>query len=446
MRSGSTPDDDGRHRATRAGVSIGAVYRFFENRDAIVATLAARWRERIQEAAAPVFSDESLRRDAVAVITDFLSGFRQALDQLPGGRGMLAAVATEASLQEAVPWTSHLDRFIQRYAPGLRPARRRHATRAYQSITITLMIGAADAGRHITPLLNETRSVLLGYTNQLAAEAAAEAGRTLGKTRPAPTLTGQAGMYLPPSTTSTWPVTKRASSVAKNTAAPVRSSAWSTPGTACCSASVSSIGWGTTFKVASVAMTPGAMQLTVMFQRPSARGKLGQADDAPLRLLIVEHVEPVEHLGADRRTVVVRRRRGLFTMRPYCLLDHLRRDRMRHEPHAVQVHVEDSLEVVEALVPHVPIAVQRGVVHQNVNATEPLDEYRERTTRLNSGRRRRSARTPPRPSSRRLGAGSRPALIVDVGDRHGRAFTQKPLRVGAANAAAPTRHDSDPVS
>jgi AcrR family transcriptional regulator len=34
--------------ARRAGVSIGAVYRFFENRDAIVADIATRWRALIQ--------------------------------------------------------------------------------------------------------------------------------------------------------------------------------------------------------------------------------------------------------------------------------------------------------------------------------------------------------------------------------------------------------------
>lgn len=62
--------------------------------------------------------------------------------------------------------------FENRDAPGLRPARRREAAHAYRTITTALMIGAADAGRHIAPLLNETRSVLLGDTNQLTAEAA----------------------------------------------------------------------------------------------------------------------------------------------------------------------------------------------------------------------------------------------------------------------------------
>ncbi len=158
--------------ARHAGVSIGTVYRFFENREAIVATLAARWRETIQEAARPVFSEESLDRDAGAVITDFLAGFRQSLDQLPGARGVLAAVAPEASIQESVLWTTSLDRFLQRYAPGLRPARRREAAHAYQMVTTALMIGAAAAGQQLPAQLNEIRSVLLGYTNQLATEAA----------------------------------------------------------------------------------------------------------------------------------------------------------------------------------------------------------------------------------------------------------------------------------
>jgi AcrR family transcriptional regulator len=167
----------------RAGVSIGAVYRFFENRDAIVATVAARWREHIQEVALPVFSDESLQRDAGAVITDFLTGFRSALEQLPGARGLLGAVASEASVQETILWTAALDRFVQRYAPGLRPARRRQAAHAYQRITVALMIGAAGAGRHIAPQLNETRSVLLGYTNQLAVEAKHARARTRPSSR-----------------------------------------------------------------------------------------------------------------------------------------------------------------------------------------------------------------------------------------------------------------------
>ena len=76
-------------------VSIGTVYRFFENRDAIVAhSPPTRWRERIQEAALPgVQRREPATETQHAVITDFLAAFRQLLDQLPGTRGLLVAVA-----------------------------------------------------------------------------------------------------------------------------------------------------------------------------------------------------------------------------------------------------------------------------------------------------------------------------------------------------------------
>jgi AcrR family transcriptional regulator len=157
--------------ARRAEVSIGAVYRFFVNRDAIVATLAGRLSESIQAAALPQFSDTSLERSAEAVITDFLDAFRRALDALPGARGLLSAVFAQPTVQESMLWTAQVERFIERYAPGLRPARRRQAAFAYQVITTALMTGAAGAGRRITPQLNEARSVLLGYTNQLAVEA-----------------------------------------------------------------------------------------------------------------------------------------------------------------------------------------------------------------------------------------------------------------------------------
>ncbi len=161
----------------RAEVSIGTVYRFFENRDAIVATISGRWRESLQEMALPVFDAVSLQRDAGAVIADVLDGFRGALDRLPGARGLLTGVSTEASPQETELWTASLERFIQHFAPGLPPARRRHAALTYQTITLALMVRAAGAGRQTTAQLREAQSVLLGYTNQLAAEAGKDAGK-----------------------------------------------------------------------------------------------------------------------------------------------------------------------------------------------------------------------------------------------------------------------------
>jgi hypothetical protein len=73
----------------------------------------------------------------------------------------------------------------------------------------------------------------------------------------------------PPSTQSTWPVTSAASSLAKNTAVPARSSGSSLRFIALIAGSMSMIPSGTIFFVASVIVTPGAMQLTVMLYWPS---------------------------------------------------------------------------------------------------------------------------------------------------------------------------------
>ena len=119
-----------------------------------------------------------------SVITDFLRSFRGVLDDVSGARGLLAAVFSYPTVQDAMAWTAEVERFIERYAPGLRPARRRQAANAYQVVTTTLMIGAADAGPRMTAQLNEARSVLLGYTHQLALEAADQRAEQGKKRRP----------------------------------------------------------------------------------------------------------------------------------------------------------------------------------------------------------------------------------------------------------------------
>jgi AcrR family transcriptional regulator len=159
--------------ARRAGVSIGAVYRFFENRDALVATLTARFRDALQEASLPLFEDESLARAPEAVIADFLRGFRRAIGAVPGSRGLLVSAFSQPTRPEIAFWSARVDRFIQRYAPGLAPARRREAASTFQVVTAALMVGVGGTTSRIAPGLDEARAVLVGYTHQLAREAAA---------------------------------------------------------------------------------------------------------------------------------------------------------------------------------------------------------------------------------------------------------------------------------
>jgi hypothetical protein len=95
------------------------------------------------------------------------------LDDVPGARGLLSGVFTHPTVQQTALWTAHVERFIERYAPGLRAARRRQAAHTYLLVTTSLMAGAIDPGQRTSAQLTEARSVLLGYTAQLAREAAA---------------------------------------------------------------------------------------------------------------------------------------------------------------------------------------------------------------------------------------------------------------------------------
>ena len=158
--------------AARAGVSIGSVYRFFANRDAIEATIAASWHERIRNLALPLFSPESLARDVSEVVGEFVAGLQRILTELPGARGLLTSTVGQPTSGVFETFTDHLERFIDRYAPGLTPARRRRAARICQTLTIAVMLKAGEPGRadDAALQLNEIRTVLVGYTQQLSAE------------------------------------------------------------------------------------------------------------------------------------------------------------------------------------------------------------------------------------------------------------------------------------
>jgi AcrR family transcriptional regulator len=157
--------------ATRAGLSIGSVYRFFEDKDALVATLMDRWRERAADVFVDLYSDESLTSDADEVLADFIASFARLVADTPGARGLLAAAITAPGALPDASWTPYVERFIARYAGDLPPARRRVAAQTYQTITFALMVDAARAGPAMKKRLVEARSVLVGYIRQLASEA-----------------------------------------------------------------------------------------------------------------------------------------------------------------------------------------------------------------------------------------------------------------------------------
>jgi AcrR family transcriptional regulator len=156
--------------AQRADTSIGSVYRFFRDKDALVVTLMERWRERTAEVFIDLYSSERLTSDADEILDEFIARFARLVAETPGARGLLAAAITAPGALPDQSWTPYVERFIARYAPDLPLVRRRAAAQTYQTITFALMVDAARAGPAMKKRLVETRSVLAGYIRQLATE------------------------------------------------------------------------------------------------------------------------------------------------------------------------------------------------------------------------------------------------------------------------------------
>ncbi|MBL7495035.1 TetR family transcriptional regulator [Frankia sp. CNm7] len=188
--------------ADRAGVSIGSVYRFFANKNALKETLTARWVDRIRGSVEPALlagpaaaagagpdqpdrpdgpdgveadgeADTTAGSDADTAagidesVDQFVAVLRQVLDELPGARGLLATTLREPP-GETRQWIAYLERYIARHAPDLPPARQAVAARAYLTITSALILAAVDAGPELGAHLDEVRTVLAGYTRELA--------------------------------------------------------------------------------------------------------------------------------------------------------------------------------------------------------------------------------------------------------------------------------------
>lgn len=174
--AGRTIDETGIGGATmeafaqRAGVSIGALYRFFPDRQAVVDALQQRWEDHLGTAFRDVHSPTSLARDADDVVSDFVRRLPSVLDEMPGGRGLIAESIIKPPVGTDESWTRQVEAFIARYAPRLSPDRRRVAASTYLTITYALMVAAVRAGKDMDRQLVEARSVLTGYIRELVTE------------------------------------------------------------------------------------------------------------------------------------------------------------------------------------------------------------------------------------------------------------------------------------
>jgi AcrR family transcriptional regulator len=157
--------------AQRAGVSIGSVYRFFPDKQAVVDALNERWQAHLVSTFTDLYSPQSLERDADAVVGEFVQLLPGALDGMPGGRGLISADLVRPLDAADERWKQQVETFIGRYAPHLPPARRRMAAGTYLTITYALIVAAVRAEPAMGEQLQEARAVLTGYIRELASEA-----------------------------------------------------------------------------------------------------------------------------------------------------------------------------------------------------------------------------------------------------------------------------------
>jgi AcrR family transcriptional regulator len=156
--------------ARRAGVSIGAVYRFFPSKAALVATLTDLYRGQHEAFAAKVHDPASLRRPAAEVIQDYFSGFAALAENQPGWKGLTRAGHLFGA-GTASEWTVRLERWLAAQIPGLEGHRRRSAAITIQALTGWLLLHAAEVDDDLDGAFQEAQTVLVGYLGELAKQA-----------------------------------------------------------------------------------------------------------------------------------------------------------------------------------------------------------------------------------------------------------------------------------
>jgi AcrR family transcriptional regulator len=160
--------------AQRAGVSIGTVYHFFPNKEAIETTITTRFHEVLTARLEPLFHRDSLRLSAEQICVQSIDALEGALTEVPGARGLLASTLGRprgAAVSYLDRWLTNIEQFLDRAAPGLDPTRRRAAAETYVTLTGALVVAARHPKADLRARLDETRSVLIGYTRQLQHEA-----------------------------------------------------------------------------------------------------------------------------------------------------------------------------------------------------------------------------------------------------------------------------------
>jgi len=85
--------------ATAAGLSVGGLYEYFPNKEAVVHALASRWLEQIKDAIAAVHPAKTGCQDLVRYLTMVFEAVKPHYQQVPGVSGLISVLSSVPELQ-----------------------------------------------------------------------------------------------------------------------------------------------------------------------------------------------------------------------------------------------------------------------------------------------------------------------------------------------------------
>ena len=162
--------------AARANTSIGSLYQFFPNKDAIMQALGLRYLDRVRESFAPLLSPPA----AELPMEEWIDGIVDALDSAQqsntGFKELFCSAATMPELADADNALHHqfvggLDGVLARRLPGIDAARRLvSAEMCVRTVQALMPLLAGATGERRALVLAEIKTLLAGYMERTLAD------------------------------------------------------------------------------------------------------------------------------------------------------------------------------------------------------------------------------------------------------------------------------------
>ena len=162
--------------ARRAKTSVGSLYQFFPNKEAILAALTEHYLREIRAVHAAVLSKEAARLPLPAFIDQLVERLAEFHGTHPGFLSLFYGSPTSAHLAAAAErlhgeCVAGAEASIAARLPNLDPVRRRlHATLNVQVVKALLPMAAAAGPAGRAEVLAEIKKLLMRYMDGVAAE------------------------------------------------------------------------------------------------------------------------------------------------------------------------------------------------------------------------------------------------------------------------------------